>query len=76
VLSSLADLIRDARVRQGRQRRLRLPTRGFKARYATFGLSDGANPDEGDLWPTDFALKRLTAAAEARIGAIVRKPVS
>src|SRR2546422_6363444 len=48
----------------------------FKARYATFGFSDSANLDEGHLWPVSFALKELTAAEEARIGALVRKAVS
>ena len=48
----------------------------FKTRYATLGFSDKANLDEGDLWPTAFALKELTAAAEARIGALVKKAVS
>ena len=48
----------------------------FKARYATFGFSDEANLDEGAMWPTSFALKELTAAEEARIGALVKKAVS
>ncbi len=48
----------------------------FKARYATFGFSDKANLDEGTVWPVAFALKELTAAAEARIGALVKKAVS
>src|SRR6267154_994580 len=48
----------------------------FKTRYATFGFSDKANLDEGDMWPTAFALKTLTAADEARIGALVKKAVS
>ena len=47
----------------------------FKARYATFGFSDSANLDEGAMWPTSFALKELTAADEARIGALVKKAV-
>ena len=47
----------------------------FKSRYATFGFSDEANLDEGALWPTAFALKELTAAEEARIGALVKKAV-
>ena len=47
----------------------------FKTRYATFGFSDKANLDEGTLWPVAFALKELTAAAEARIGALVKKAV-
>ena len=48
----------------------------FKTRYATFGFSDKANLDEGDMWPTAFALKELTAAEEARIAALVKKAVS
>ncbi len=48
----------------------------FKARYATLGFSDTANLDEGAMWPTSFALKELTAAGEARIGALVKKAVS
>ena len=45
----------------------------FNARYATFGFSDKANLDEGAMWPTSFALKELSAAAEARIGALVKR---
>jgi uncharacterized protein YdhG (YjbR/CyaY superfamily) len=48
----------------------------FKSRYATFGFSDHANLDEGAMWPTSFALKELTAAEEAKIGALVKKAVS
>jgi uncharacterized protein YdhG (YjbR/CyaY superfamily) len=48
----------------------------FKSRYATFGFNDDANLDEGAMWPTSFALKELTAADEARIGALVKKAVS
>ena len=48
----------------------------FNTRYATLGFSDTANLDEGALWPTAFALKELTAAEEARIGALVKKAVS
>ncbi len=48
----------------------------FKSRYATLGFSDKANLDEGAMWPTDFALKTLTAADEKRIGALVKKAVS
>ena len=48
----------------------------FKTRYATFGFSDAANLDEGALWPTAFAVKELTAAEEARIGALVKKAAS
>ena len=48
----------------------------FKTRYATLGFSDKATLDEGHMWPTAFALKELTAAEEARIGALVKKAVS
>ncbi len=47
----------------------------FKTRYATLGFSDKANLDEGAMWPTAFALRELTAAEEARIGALLRKAV-
>jgi hypothetical protein len=47
----------------------------FKTSYATFGFSDAAKLDEGAMWPVGFALKELTAAAEARIGALVKKAV-
>ena len=47
----------------------------FKSRYATFGFSDEANLDEGAMWPTSFALKELTAVAEKKIGALVKKAV-
>jgi uncharacterized protein YdhG (YjbR/CyaY superfamily) len=45
----------------------------FKARYATLGFNDAANLDEGAMWPTAFALTKLTAADEARIKALVKK---
>jgi len=45
----------------------------FKARYATFGFNDTANLDEGAMWPTSFALKKLTPAEEAKIAALVKK---
>lgn len=48
----------------------------FNTRYATLGFSDTATLDEGDLWPTAFALKELTVATEARIGALVKKAVA
>ena len=52
------------------------PASKFKSRYATFGFNDDANLDEGSMWPTSFALKELTAADEARIGALVKRAVS
>ena len=48
----------------------------FKTRYATLGFSDKANLDEGAMWPTSFALKKLTAATETKIGVLVKKAVS
>jgi uncharacterized protein YdhG (YjbR/CyaY superfamily) len=48
----------------------------FKSRYATLGFSDKANLDEGAMWPTYFALKKLTAAEERRIRALVKTAVS
>jgi hypothetical protein len=48
----------------------------FKTRYATLGFSDEANLDDGAMWPTAFALTELTAADEARIGALVQKAAS
>jgi uncharacterized protein YdhG (YjbR/CyaY superfamily) len=50
--------------------------RKFKTRYATLGFSDKATLDEGHMWPTAFALKELSPAEEARIGALVKKAVS
>jgi uncharacterized protein YdhG (YjbR/CyaY superfamily) len=47
----------------------------FKSRYASFGFEEAANLDEGNMWPTAFALTKLTAADEARIAALVKKAV-
>jgi uncharacterized protein YdhG (YjbR/CyaY superfamily) len=48
----------------------------FKSRYATLGFNEEANLDESAMWPTAFALTKLTAAEEARISALVKKAVS
>ena len=48
----------------------------FKTRYATLGFMHEANLDEGAMWPTAFALKEVTDAEEAKIGALVKKAVS
>ncbi len=48
----------------------------FKARYATFGFDEDAKLDDGTMWPTSWALKKLTAADEAKIAALVKKAVS
>jgi uncharacterized protein YdhG (YjbR/CyaY superfamily) len=52
------------------------PASKFKERYATIGFNAVANLDDGNMWPTAFALKELTAAEEARIEALVKKAVS
>jgi uncharacterized protein YdhG (YjbR/CyaY superfamily) len=52
------------------------PADKFKARYATFGFNDDARLDEGTIWPTSWALTKLTAADEKTIGALVKKAVS
>lgn len=48
----------------------------FKARYSTLGFSDKANLDDGDIWPTTFAIKRLGRVEEKRIAALVKKAVN
>jgi uncharacterized protein YdhG (YjbR/CyaY superfamily) len=48
----------------------------FNARYATFGFNDSANLDEGAMWPTAFALKKLTSTDEKKIAALVKKAVN
>ncbi len=48
----------------------------FKARYATLGFSDQANLDEGSLWATSYALKKLGTAEAAKIVALIRQAVS
>jgi uncharacterized protein YdhG (YjbR/CyaY superfamily) len=52
------------------------PAQKFKTRYATLGFTDKANLDEGDMWPSAFALTTMGAAEESRIGALVKKAVS
>lgn len=52
------------------------PASKFNSRYATFGFNDNAGLDEGGMWPTSFALKKLTATEEAKIAALVKKAVS
>ena len=52
------------------------PAQKFKTRYATLGFSDKAHLDEGAMWPNAFAVTTLTAADEARVGALVKKAVS
>ncbi len=45
----------------------------FKTRYATLGFSDSAKLDDGDMWPTSYALKNLTEAEETKIIALINK---
>jgi|SRR6267143_800032 len=52
------------------------PAQKFRTRYSTFGFSDKANLDEGNMWPNAYALKGLTPAEESRIAALVKKAVS
>jgi uncharacterized protein YdhG (YjbR/CyaY superfamily) len=52
------------------------PASKFKERYATFGFNEAANLDDGNMWPTSFALKELTPDVEARIAALVKNAVS
>ena len=52
------------------------PASKFKERYATFGFNAAANLDKGAMWPTSFALKKLTAADEKKIAALVKKAVN
>ena len=51
------------------------PAQKFKTRYATLGFSDKARLDDGAMWSTAFALKGLTVAEEAKIGALVKKAI-
>ena len=48
----------------------------FEARYATLGFQPDATLDEGNMWPTSFALKELTEAEESRIAELVKRAVS
>jgi uncharacterized protein YdhG (YjbR/CyaY superfamily) len=52
------------------------PASKFKERYATFGFNASANLDAGAMWPTSFALTKLTAAEEKKISALVKQAVS
>jgi uncharacterized protein YdhG (YjbR/CyaY superfamily) len=47
----------------------------FKTRYATFGFSDKAKLDDGEMWPSAYAVKKLTPATEAAIAKLVRRAI-
>jgi uncharacterized protein YdhG (YjbR/CyaY superfamily) len=51
------------------------PAEKFGSRYATFGFNDAATLDQGVMWPTSFAVKKLTAAEEKKLAALIRKAV-
>jgi uncharacterized protein YdhG (YjbR/CyaY superfamily) len=51
------------------------PAAKFKARYSTLGFNDDAKLDDGTMWPTSWALTKLTAADEAKVEALVKKAV-
>ena len=51
------------------------PASKFKERYSTLGFNEKANLDQGEMWPTSFALKKLNAAGEKKIRALVKKAV-
>jgi uncharacterized protein YdhG (YjbR/CyaY superfamily) len=51
------------------------PAEKFGSRYASFGFNDSANLDQGVMWPTSFAVQRLTEAEEKKLAALVRKAV-
>jgi uncharacterized protein YdhG (YjbR/CyaY superfamily) len=52
------------------------PGEKFKARYGTLGFSDPANLDDGDLWPTSYAVAKLTPAVEKQLAALIKKAAS
>ena len=52
------------------------PAEKFKSRYATFGFEEEAHLDDGEMWPTSWALTKLTPAAEEQIVALVKKAAS
>jgi uncharacterized protein YdhG (YjbR/CyaY superfamily) len=47
----------------------------FGTRYATLGFNDIAQLDDGDIWPTAFALKELTPLVEEKLSALIKKAV-
>jgi uncharacterized protein YdhG (YjbR/CyaY superfamily) len=51
------------------------PSQKFKTRYSTFGFSDQAKLDEGNVWPNSYAVTKVTAADEARIAELVKRAV-
>ena len=52
------------------------PSQKFGVRYSTFGFNDAAHLDDGNLWPVEYAVMKLTPAEEAKITALVKKAAS
>ena len=52
------------------------PAEKFKSRYATLGFSDKARLDDGDFWPVEYALRKLSNSDEKRIGELLRRAIS
>ncbi len=52
------------------------PAAKFKERYASFGFNAEANLDDGTMWPTAWAVTKLTKSDEAKIAELVKKAVS
>jgi uncharacterized protein YdhG (YjbR/CyaY superfamily) len=51
------------------------PAEKFRSRYATFGFNDDATLDDGAMWPTSWAITKLTAADEAKLRKLVKRAV-
>jgi hypothetical protein len=49
------------------------PGEKFKERYASFGFQATANLDEGSMWPTSWALTKLTKDGERAIADLVTR---
>ena len=49
------------------------PKSKFKVRYSTFGFQPDAKLDDGEMWPTEFAVTALTPAVEGRIAELIKK---
>ncbi|WP_040159305.1 DUF1801 domain-containing protein [Nigerium massiliense] len=54
---------------------LQLPSK-FGTRYATLGFNDGAQLDDGDMWPTSYAIAELTDGVRAQVATLVRRAVA
>lgn len=52
------------------------PASKFDTRYGTVNFDDTANLDDGEMWPTSFAVIEMTGDAEKRIRDLVRRAVS